>query len=47
MVVFVVKRYAVCEAKKWRYAVYNAKIVRYAVRKWEGGVLPSLRRYAV
>ena len=31
MVVFVVKRYAVREAKKWRYAVRNAKIKRYAV----------------
>jgi len=38
MVVFVVKRYAVREAKKWRYAVRNAKIERYAVRKGEGGV---------
>jgi len=27
---FVVKRYAVREAKKWRYAVRNAKIKRYA-----------------
>ena len=35
---FVVKRYAVREAKKWRYAVRNAKIERYAVRKGEGGV---------
>ena len=38
MVVLVVKRYAVREAKKWRYAVRNAKIKRYAVRKGEGGV---------
>ena len=38
MVVFVVKRYAVRVAKKWRYAVRNAKIERYAVRKGEGGV---------
>jgi len=35
---FVVKRYAVREAKKWRYAVRKAKIGRYAVRKGEGGV---------
>jgi len=35
---FVVKRYAVREAKKRRYAVRNAKIERYAVRKGEGGV---------
>ena len=40
MVVFVVKRYAVREAKKWRYAVRNAKIERYAVRKGKG-VSPS------
>ena len=38
MVVFVVKRYAVREAKTWRYAVRNAKIERYAVRKGGGGV---------
>ena len=38
MVVFVVKQYAVREAKKWRYAVRNAKIERYAVRKGGGGV---------
>ena len=38
MVVFVVKRYAVREAKKWRYAVRNAKIERYAVSKGGGGV---------
>jgi len=37
MVVFVVKLYAVREAKKWRYAVRNAKIERYAVRKGGGG----------
>jgi len=38
---FVIKRYAVREAKKWRYAVRNAKIERYAVRKGGGGVSPS------
>jgi len=38
MVVFVVKRYAVREAKKWRYAVREAKIGRYAVRKGGGDV---------
>ena len=38
MVVFVVKRYAVREAEKWRYAVRKAKIGRYAVRQGEGGV---------
>jgi len=38
MVVFVVKRYAVREANKWRYAVRKAKIGRYAVRKGGGGV---------
>jgi len=37
MVVFVVTRYAVREAKKWRYAVRNAKIRRYAIRKAQGG----------
>jgi len=42
MVVFVVKRYAVREAKKWRYAVRNAKIERYAVRKGEGGCHPHI-----
>jgi len=42
MVVFVVKRYAVHEAKKWRYAVRNAKIERYAVRKGGGGLSPSI-----
>jgi len=42
MVVFVVKRYAVREAKKWRYAVRNAKIERYAVRKGGGGCHPHL-----
>jgi len=36
--VFVVKRYAVREAKKWRYAVRKAKIRQYAVRKGGGGV---------
>jgi len=30
---FVVKRYAVCEAKTWRYAVHKAEIGRHAVRK--------------
>ena len=40
MVVFVVKRYAVRDAKKWRYAVRNAKIERYAVRKGGGGCHP-------
>jgi len=39
MVVFVVKRYAVREAKIGRYAVRKAKIGRYAVRKG-GGVSP-------
>jgi len=42
MVVFVVKRYAVREAKKWRYAVRKAKIGRYAVRKGGGGFHPQL-----
>jgi len=37
---FVVKRYAVREAKKWRSAVRNAKIERYAVRK--GGCHPRV-----
>jgi len=36
MVVFVVKRYAVRDAEKWRYAVRKVKIGRYAVRKGEG-----------
>jgi len=31
---FVVKRYAVREAKTWRYAVHKAEIGRHAVRKW-------------
>ena len=31
MVVFVVTRYAVREAEKWRYALRKAKIGRYAV----------------
>jgi len=44
MVVFVVKWYAVREAKKWRYAVRNAKIERYAVRKG-GEVSSSLHVY--
>jgi len=35
---FVVKRYAVCEAKTLRYAVRKAKKGWYAVRKWGGGV---------
>jgi len=38
---FVVKRYAVHEAKKWRYAVRKVKIERYAVRK------VNIERYAV
>ena len=42
MVVFVVKRYAVREAEKWRYAVRKAKIGRYAVRKGGGGCHPRL-----
>ena len=37
MVVFVVNRYAVREAKKWRYAVRRAKIGWYAGE----GVSPS------
>jgi len=37
---FVVKRYAVREAKTWWYAVHNAKIERYAVRKGGGGCHP-------
>jgi len=44
MVVFVVKRYAVREAKTWRYAVRKAKIGRYAVRKGGWGVTLILRR---
>ena len=39
MFVFVVKRYAVREGKKWRYAVRKAKKVRST--QW-GGVSPSL-----
>jgi len=36
---FVVKRYAVREAKKWRYAVRKAKIGRYTqYARGEGGV---------
>jgi len=47
MVVFVVKRYAVREAKKWQYAVREAKKWQYAVRKakierYVKGVSPSL-----
>jgi len=38
MEVFVVKRYAVREAEKWRYAVRKAKIRRYAVYQGGGGV---------
>jgi len=37
---FVVKRYAVREAKTWRYAVHKAEIGRHAKRK---GVSPSLK----
>jgi len=40
---FVVKRYAVREAKKWRYAVRKAQIERYAVR--EGGRGVTLMMY--
>jgi len=40
MVVFVVKRYAVREAEKWRYAIRKAKIGRYAVRKGGGKCHP-------
>jgi len=38
MVVFVVKRYEVREAEKWRYEVRKAKIGWYAVRKDGRGV---------
>jgi len=38
MVVFVVKRYAVREAKKWQHAVRRPNIGRYAVRNGRGGV---------
>jgi len=38
MVVFVVKWYAVCEAKEWRYMVCKAKIGWNAVKKGGGGV---------
>jgi len=38
---FVVKWYAVREAKKWRYTVRKAKIWRYAVRKGGGGCHPQ------
>jgi len=47
MVVFVVKRYAVREAEKWRYAVRKAKIGRYAVRKGGGGCHPHLNNIIV
>ena len=40
-VVFVVKRYAVREAKNWRYAVRKAKIGQYAVRNGGGGCHPQ------
>ena len=40
MVVFVVKRYTVREAEKWRYTVRKAKIGRYAVRQGGGGCHP-------
>jgi len=40
VVFFVVKRYAVREAKQWRYAVRKAKIRRYAVRKGGGECHP-------
>ena len=43
MVVFVVKRYAVRDTKKWRFTVRKAKIGRYAIRKGEG-VSPSTLR---
>ena len=39
MVVFVVKRNAVREAKNWRYAVSRAEIGCYAVRKGWGVTL--------
>ena len=42
MVLFVVKRYAVREAKKRRYAVREAKIGRCAVRKRGGGCHPHI-----
>jgi len=38
---FVVKWYAVREAKKWRYAVRKAKIGRYAVGNGGGGCHPN------
>jgi len=44
MVVFVVKRNAVCEAEKWRYAVRKAKLGWYAVRKGGGGCHPHVYR---
>ena len=43
---FVVKRYTLREAKKWRYAVRNAKIERYTERKGGGGVSPSVLKYS-
>ena len=43
MVVFVVKRYAVYEAEKWRYAVRKAKIGRHAVRQGGEGCHPHIR----
>ena len=36
MVVCVVKRFTVREAKHWRYTVRKTKIGRFAVRKGEG-----------
>jgi len=42
MVVFVVKRYTVREAEKWRYAVHKAKIGRYAVRNGGRGCHPHI-----
>jgi len=45
MVIFVVKRYAVREAKKRRYAVRKAKKRQYAVRKGGGGVTIMLVRF--
>jgi len=48
MAVFVVKRYAVREAKRWRYAVRKAKIGRYAVHylRKGGGSITLLARLA-
>jgi len=45
MVVYVIKRNAVCEAKIRWYAVRKAKIGRYAVRKGEGCHPHILRVY--